>query len=62
MQINTPLLLWSMITEHFEEYSDIYIAILSEKEVMFNTMVCKEEALEKVLERAGMGIVHLIYM
>ena len=50
-QINTALLFGSIITEDFEEYSDIDIAILSENEVMFNTLVCMEEELEKVLGR-----------
>ncbi|GAA0730519.1 hypothetical protein GCM10008905_31930 [Clostridium malenominatum] len=50
-KIATAILFGSILTEDFEEYSDVDIAILSEEYMAFNTLVFIEESLQKILGR-----------
>ncbi|WP_315118400.1 type VII toxin-antitoxin system MntA family adenylyltransferase antitoxin [uncultured Clostridium sp.] len=50
-KIATVILFGSILTEDFEEYSDIDIAVLSKKDITFNTIIFIEESLQKVLGR-----------
>lgn len=51
LELNTVMLFGSVLTEEFEDYSDIDIAILSEKDINLNTILYLEEYLEKFLDR-----------
>lgn len=50
-KIATAILFGSILTEDFEEYSDVDIAILSEEHITFNTLSLMEESLQKILGR-----------
>ena len=58
-EINTVILFGSILREDFAEYSDVDIAILSEKDIPFAKMACIEEALQKKLNR-NVDIINLI--
>lgn len=49
--INTVILFGSVVTDRFEEYSDIDISILSEDTISINTIFLLEEFLESELGR-----------
>ena len=49
--INTVILFGSVVTDRFEEYSDIDISILSEDTISINTIFSLEEFLESELGR-----------
>lgn len=50
-EINTAILFGSILTENFQEYSDIDIAILSKKHIKLSTIIFIEESLQKILGR-----------
>lgn len=49
--INSVLLFGSIVTEDFEEYSDVDIAVLSEKKIKLNDIIDLEEILSGMIKR-----------
>lgn len=49
--LNTVMLFGGIVTENFDDYSNIDIAILSEKDINLNTVLYLEEYFEKFLGR-----------
>lgn len=50
-RINTVIVFGSILTEHFEEYSDVDIAVLSKNQITTDTIILMEESFEKLLNR-----------
>lgn len=50
-QITTVILFGSILTEEFEDYSDVDIAVLSEKDIDLHTILSLEGYLEKLLNK-----------
>lgn len=51
LELNTVMLFGGIVTENFDDYSNIDIAILSEKDINLNTVLYLEEYFEKFLGR-----------
>lgn len=50
-KINTAVVFGSILTENFQEYSDVDIAILSKNKITTDVIMIMEESLEKLLDR-----------
>lgn len=50
-KINTAIVFGSILTENFEEYSDVDIAVLSKNQITIDDIILIEESFQKLLNR-----------